>query len=57
MKAQQQAFMKAMTGGMAAWPGPEASQSELEPESGAGDLEAIKAQLSALQEQLSKLGK
>lgn len=57
MKAQQQAFMKAMTGGMAAWPGPEASQSEPEPESGAGDLEAIKAQLSALQEQLSKLGK
>ena len=55
MQAQQEAFMKAMTGGMAGkWPGSSASETEAEPESGE-DLDAIKKQLAELQEKLSKL--
>ncbi len=53
MQAQQQAFLKAMTGGMpwgASGPAPEA-ESTAEGE----DLDAIKKQLAALQEKLSKL--
>lgn len=55
MQAQQQAFMKAMTGGMASgWPGasqpaPEAKEDSSE------DLDAIKKQLAELQEKLSKM--
>lgn len=45
MKAQQEAFMKAMTGGAA----PQEETGE--------DLDTIKAELAALQEKLSKMGK
>lgn len=53
MKAQQAAFMKAMTGG---WPGATKNAKEPEPEK-SDDLGAIKQQLAELQEKLSKLGK
>ena len=49
MKAQQEAFVKAMTGGMPNWSGP-----GKEDESGE-DLDDIKKQLAELQEKLSKL--
>lgn len=58
MQAQQKAFMKAMTGGLpggSAWP----STAEAEEEGGEAehgeDLDAIKQQLSELQDKLSKL--
>lgn len=54
MKAQQEAFMKAMTGGMGAWGGAEPSE-ESKPEEEGEDLDAIKQQLADLQEKLSKL--
>ena len=51
MKAQQEAFMKAMTGGMPGWPsGPSTA-----PADEAEDLDAIKKQLAELQDKLSKL--
>ncbi|MEM6305197.1 MAG: polyhydroxyalkanoate synthesis repressor PhaR [Pseudomonadota bacterium] len=53
MRAQQEAFMKAMTGGWAGSTTPSAS-SEPEPESNE-DLDAIKQQLADLQDKLSKL--
>jgi polyhydroxyalkanoate synthesis repressor PhaR len=58
MQAQQQAFMNAMTGGMAkGWPGMGGSAAE---ESAASDepsdLDDIKKQLADLQAKLSKLG-
>ena len=53
MKAQQQAFLKAMTGGFSGnWsssPDPEEGKAETE------DLDAIKKQLADLQQKLSKL--
>ena len=52
MQAQQEAFMKAMTGGMSGWSSP-ASEAEEETE----DLAQIKKQLSDLQAQLAKLEK
>lgn len=54
MQAQQHAFMKAMTGGMMPSSTPSA---EPEPEDKGEDLDEIKAELAALQEKLSKLGK
>ena len=54
MQAQQQAFFKAMTGGMMGATKPE-SKTAPEPES--DDLDDIKAELAALQAKLSKLGK
>lgn len=53
MQAQQQAFLKAMTGGLAGgWPG----TTQAEPEADEGeDLDAIKKQLAELQDKLSKL--
>ncbi len=55
MRAQQEAFLKAMTGGMSGWSAPGAEDAE---EAGApSDLEAIRKQLSDLQAQLAKLGK
>jgi len=54
MQAQQQAFFKAMTGGMMGATKPEAKTAP-EPES--DDLDDIKAELAALQAKLSKLGK
>ncbi|MGH1416575.1 MAG: polyhydroxyalkanoate synthesis repressor PhaR [Pelagimonas sp.] len=52
MQAQQEAFMKAMTGGMAGTTAPRQDA----PEEGE-DLEAIRKQLSELQDKLSKLDK
>ncbi|MEO9897053.1 MAG: polyhydroxyalkanoate synthesis repressor PhaR [Paracoccaceae bacterium] len=53
IQAQQQAFLKAMTGGM---PGGEQPAKSAEPSAGNGeDLDAIKAQLADLQDKLSKL--
>jgi polyhydroxyalkanoate synthesis repressor PhaR len=57
MQAQQQAFIKAMTGGLVGWSGDQGSDEPPEDAKSTDDLEAIKDQLSALQEQLSKLGK
>ena len=59
MKAQQEAFLKAMTGGMAGamgngWAG--GAREEPKPESSGGeDLDDIKKQLAELQDKLSKL--
>jgi len=55
MQAQQQAFMKAMTGGM--MPGATAPEPETAKSGESEDLSDIKAELAALQEKLSKLGK
>lgn len=54
MRAQQEAFLKAMTGGMmgGATTSPPAEAAKEEE-----DLEDIKAQLSAMQDKLSKMGK
>ncbi|MEP1612030.1 MAG: polyhydroxyalkanoate synthesis repressor PhaR [Roseobacter sp.] len=56
MQAQQEAFMKAMTGGLA---GSSGWNSQAESDAGDGDepedLDAIKKQLSELQDKLSKL--
>ena len=49
MQAQQAAFMKAMTGGMAGWPSSESDDDKSE-------LSEIKKQLADLQSKLSKLG-
>lgn len=57
MQAQQQAFMKAMTGGLggaSGWSAPDQEGGTPEPEKGE-DLDAIKQQLAELQEKLSKL--
>ncbi|MGC3939344.1 polyhydroxyalkanoate synthesis repressor PhaR [Roseobacter sp. EG26] len=57
MQAQQQAFMKAMTGGLgnaAGWSAPEEESAAADGESGE-DLDAIKKQLAELQDKLSKL--
>ncbi|MEM6896018.1 MAG: polyhydroxyalkanoate synthesis repressor PhaR, partial [Pseudomonadota bacterium] len=51
MKAQQEAFLKAMTGGMSNWSGP----SMEEDGEGEEDLDAIKKQLAELQKKLAKL--
>ncbi|MCA0927488.1 polyhydroxyalkanoate synthesis repressor PhaR [Ruegeria profundi] len=53
MKAQQQAFLKAMTGGLSgAWSGPD---SEGDAPESKEDLDDIKKQLAELQQKLSKL--
>ena len=60
MRAQQQAFFKAMTGGMmgAGTPTPaQSAEPTPTPEPQADDLNEIKAQLKAMQDKLSKLGK
>ncbi len=55
MQAQQEAFLKAMTGGLGGnWSGPEAESGGGSGNSGE-DLDAIKKQLAELQEKLSKL--
>ena len=53
MKAQQKAFMKAMTGGFE----PGTNEDAAEPAEAQSDLDDIRAQLAAMQEQLSKMGK
>lgn len=53
MRAQQEAFMKAMTGGISGqWSGPSASQEQDVP---GDELSEIKKQLAELQSKLSKL--
>lgn len=54
MKAQQQAFMKAMTGGYASSSVPAREEDDATED---GELDAIRAQLAAMQEQLSKMSK
>lgn len=57
MKAQQEAFVKAMTGGMGAnWSGPSKETAENEEED-SDELTEIRAQLEAMQAQLAKMGK
>lgn len=57
LKAQQDAFMKAMSGGMAGkWSGPDPEETKDESDEGE-DLDAIKKQLAALQDKLSKMDK
>ena len=60
LQAQQEAFLKAMTGGMSGnWSGPSPDTQETAPPSSseADDLDAIKSQLAELQSKLSKLDK
>lgn len=60
MKAQQEAFVKAMTAGMAptGWNGlPSEEETPAEPAKSGEDLDDIRAQLAAMQEQLAKMGK
>jgi len=56
MKAQQAAFMRAMTGG---WSGPSMEEADdvSEPASAPTELEDIRAQLAEMQAQLAKMGK
>ena len=60
MKAQQEAFMKAMTSGIGTtgWSGPSEDEDAAPDEKNASeDLDEIRAQLAAMQEQLAKMGK
>ncbi len=57
MKAQQEAFIKAMTGGMSAWPSAPGGEDDGEEPATPDDLDEIKRQLADLQRQLSKLDK
>ena len=55
MKAQQDAFVKAMTGGLSSgWSGPAQDDGE---EASGTELDEIRAQLAEMQAQLSKMGK
>lgn len=56
LKAQQEAFLKAMTGGLSGnWSGPDKSESDGSTEQQGEDLDEIKKQLAELQQKLSKL--
>ena len=55
IKAQQEAFMKAMTGGYSQWSGPSKDSEEPEEVEPGEDLDEIKKQLADLQNKLSKL--
>ncbi|GAA6200289.1 polyhydroxyalkanoate synthesis repressor PhaR [Aquicoccus sp. SU-CL01552] len=56
MQAQQEAFLKAMTGGLGgSWSGPEAEGGGESGGASGEDLDAIKKQLADLQDKLSKL--
>ncbi len=56
MRAQQAAFLKAMTGGMAnSWSGPSKGDDQVDDSRSAENLEDIKKQLADLQDKLSKL--
>lgn len=60
MRAQQEAFLKAMTGrmpGMGTAPGTSAPDDDADAGSGGEDLDEIKRQLAELQRKLAKLGK
>ena len=57
MKAQQEAFVKAMTGGLGAnWSGPSA-EAESDDAGDGDELAEIRSQLEAMQAQLAKMGK
>ena len=56
MRAQQELFMKAMTGGIMSGTGPSADEADDDKPSG-DDLNDIKDQLAALQDKLSKMSK
>ncbi|MEL7461568.1 MAG: PHB accumulation regulatory domain-containing protein, partial [Pseudomonadota bacterium] len=56
MQAQQAAFLKAMTGGMANWSAPTPDEDSDEAE-GSKELDDIRAQLTAMQDQLQKMKK
>lgn len=58
MQAQQEAFLKAMTGGMSGWSAPGSDEDAPKSSGKKGsdeDLDAIKKQLAALQDKLSKM--
>lgn len=55
MRAQQEAFFKAMTGGIGAWPDQEDTSAASDDAAPAEDLDAIKRQLAELQNKLSKM--
>lgn len=59
LRKQQEAFLKSMMGGMAAWGGPSAAKDETTPAEGgqgtAEELAEIKRQFAELQKKLSKL--
>ncbi len=57
MRAQQEAFMKAMTGGIGGLSGMSAAAKTPDASREGGDLDDIKAQLAELQRQLAKMGK
>ena len=59
LQAQQEAFLKAMTGGMSSnWSGPsQEAADDAKPAEDSDDLDAIKSQLAELQKKLSKLDK
>lgn len=55
MQAQQEAFLKAMSGGMANWPGASKEGGETPKPAKGDDLDAIKKQLADLQSKLNKM--
>jgi polyhydroxyalkanoate synthesis repressor PhaR len=56
MQAQQEAFLKAMTGGLSGgWSGPEKENGDSGSDETAEDLDEIKKQLADLQEKLAKM--
>lgn len=56
MQAQQQAFLKAMTGGLpGAWSGADATEADASKPAQGSELDEIKKQLAELQSKLSKL--
>jgi polyhydroxyalkanoate synthesis repressor PhaR len=58
MKAQQEAFMKAMTGGMGkSWSGPQMEPEDKDNANAPSELDDIRKQLAAMQDQLSRMGK
>lgn len=58
MKAQQEAFMKAMTGGLAGgWSEPAKDDDSADSAEAPTELEEIRQQLAAMQEQLAKMGR
>ena len=60
MKAQQEVFMKAITGGMGTtnWSGPAPDDEDAsDAKKATEELDEIRAQLAAMQEQLAKMGK
>ena len=58
MKAQQEAFLKAMTGGMAGgWSGPQPEKDEAPAPGKQDELDEIRRQLAEMQNQLSKMNR